>query len=321
MDNIDPTPEETPHAIHDEAFPPKPELPPDEGMMRKLIISLALFVLAYYVFFNKDIRMMGLLVAVLLIHELGHFLAMKYFRYTEVKMFFIPLLGALVTGEKEQVSQRQRAIILLAGPVPGIIIGGALYYAGLQLGNSQMLTAAGIFIFLNAANLLPLTPLDGGKLIETLFFHSRTLLRNIFTFLSAGAVTFLAIKYEMYSLLLIPFFMASTFIQFGTTNKIKAQLNAQGIDYNKPFSQLTNREYWLIRDQVISNIAMFRNELPGVYQVSPRERQILEQVRGLADRQQTLDLGAGGIILFTLIWIIFLGLPVAGIIAAFYARL
>lgn len=321
MDNLNSTPEQSSESDINDGFPPKPPLPGDEGAVRKLLFSLALFVLAYYVFFNKDLRMMGLLVAVLLIHELGHFLAMKYFRYSEVKMFFIPLLGAMVTGEKQEISQRQRAIILLAGPVPGIIIGAVLYLAGIKLGSHQMLTAASIFIFLNAANLLPLTPLDGGKLIETLFFQNQAILRNVFTFISAGVVTFLAIRYEMYTLLLIPFLMISRFTQYGTTKRIKDNLTAQGIDYNKPYDQLSNREYWLIRDEVISNISVFRNENPGVYQVSPRERQIVDHVRSLASRPQIPDLGIGGIILFVLIWAIFLGLPAAGMVMALYARM
>ena len=62
-----------------------------------------------------------------MIHELGHFFAMKYFHYKDLGIFFIPLLGAYVSGSKREVSQKQSAIILLAGPLPGIIIGIALY--------------------------------------------------------------------------------------------------------------------------------------------------------------------------------------------------
>lgn len=315
------TTEETAQPVQDDNFPPKPELTASETTMRPMLVSLMLFVLAYYVFFDKDLRMIGLMVAVLLIHELGHFLAMKYFRYSELKMFFIPFLGAMVSGEKRDISQRQRAIILLAGPVPGIIIGAALYFVGIKTGSKDILTASGIFIFLNAANLLPLTPLDGGRLIETLFFHNQALLRNIFTFISGAAVTVLAIRYRLYSLLLIPFFMLSRLTQYGALRKLKDNLDAQGLDYNKPYDLLSNREYWLIREQVVSGIRAFATVDPKLYQVSPRERQIIQQIRSLAERQPIPDLGAGGIILFTLIWAIFLGLPAAGMLMLLYARM
>lgn len=305
----------------DDGFPPKPELQNNESMLPKLLFSLVLFVAAYYVFFDKDLVKMLILVGVLFIHELGHFLAMKYFRYSEVKMFFIPLLGALVTGEKHEVSQRQRAIILLAGPVPGIIIGAVLYYFGLQSGNKELLTTASIFIFLNAANLLPLTPLDGGKLIETLFFHNQVFVSNMFTAISAAIITVIAIRFEMYTLLIIPFFMLSGIRQQYAVKKLKENLTVRGLDYNKPFDSLTNREYWLIREQLVSDMQGFQTVDGRVYQASPREKQVIQQIRALADRHPTKDLGVGGIILFALIWFIFLGVPAAGIAYAIYSRM
>lgn len=305
----------------DDGFPPKPELQANESMMPKLVLSLALFVLAYYVFFDKDIKMMGILVAVLFIHELGHFLAMKYFRYSEVKMFFIPLLGALVTGEKQEISQRQRAIILLAGPVPGIIIGAVLYYFGSQTGEKDLLVAAGIFIFLNAANLLPLTPLDGGKLIETLFFSNQAFLSNMFTAVSAAIITVIAIRFEMYTLLLIPFFMLTGIRQQYAVKRLKENLSARDLDYNKPYDSLTNREYWLIRENVVSDLSGFQNVDARNYQASPRERQIIQQIRALADRHPVRDLGVGGIVLFTLIWFVFLAGPVVVIAMKLYSRM
>jgi stage IV sporulation protein FB len=313
--------EETVQVNHDDGFPPKPELQNNESMLPKLLFSLALFVLAYYVFFDKDLMKMVILVAVLLIHEMGHFLAMKYFRYTEVKMFFIPLLGALVTGEKHEVSQRQRAIILLAGPVPGIVIGAVIYYFGIQTGNRELLSTASIFIFLNAANLLPLTPLDGGKLIETLFFNNQVFVSNMFTAVSAAIITVIAIKYEMYTLLLLPFFMLSGIRQQYAVKKVKDNLTTRGLDYNKSFDALTNREYWLIREQVVNDLQGFNTVDGSVYEVSPRERQVIQQIRSLADRHPTKDLGVGGIILFALIWFIFLGVPAAGIAYTFYSRM
>jgi len=305
----------------DDGFPPKPELQQNESMLPKLIFSLLLFVLAYYVFFDKDIKKMAILVVVLLIHELGHFLAMKFFRYTDVKMFFIPFLGALVTGEKEEVSQKQRAIILLAGPVPGILIGAVLYYAGVQTGNRDFLSTASIFIFLNAANLLPLTPLDGGRLIQTLFFSRQALLSNTFSVISAVIMTVLAIRYKLYSLLIIPFFMITRARQLSAVKTLKANLAMRGIEYNKPYDALSNREYWLIREQLVSDIPGFTNVDGHIYQPSSRERQIIQHVRGLAERHPIQDLGPGGIILFTLIWFLFLGIPSAGLAVVIYNRM
>lgn len=306
--------------VYDDGFPPKPEARRNDPMLPRLILSLALFVLAYYFFFDKDISRMMVLVLVLFIHELGHFLAMKYFNYSEVKMFFIPFLGALVSGEKEKISQKQRAIILLAGPLPGIVIGAVLYLFGAKTGHHEMLVTSATFIFVNAANLLPVVPLDGGRLIETLFFHNKVLLARVFTIISGIAIAGIAFWYNMYSLLIIPFAMLSGGKLQSQKQEVKQRLAVRGIVYNKPYEELTNREYWLIREEIIDGIQGFRNVDPKNYQPSRREPQIIQQVKDLAEKQVIPDLSTAGIILFTLTWFIFLAVPAAGLAMAILSR-
>src|SRR4030095_4742972 len=113
-------------------YPPKPELENKKGnVWIRSVTSLALYlIIGYYFFnhfFNANWAWLLILTAVVVFHELGHFLAMKAFHYKELGIFFIPLLGAYVSGTKREVSQKQSAIILLAGPLPGIIVGLALF--------------------------------------------------------------------------------------------------------------------------------------------------------------------------------------------------
>src|SRR6185369_12884115 len=109
-------------------YPPKPVLENKKGnVWIRSITSLALYLLIGYYFFSYYLstsRIWLVIITVIVIfHELGHFLAMKTFHYKELGIFFIPLLGAYASGTKREVSQMQSAIILLAGPMPGIIIG------------------------------------------------------------------------------------------------------------------------------------------------------------------------------------------------------
>ncbi len=303
----------------EEHFPPKPVIP-ESPFLGKALISLVLFIGVYYFFFRDDVVLIGLLVLVLFIHELGHFLAMKMFGYSEVKMFFVPFFGALVTGEKHEVSQRQRAIILLAGPVPGLIIGTILYFVGEPTHHKVILQCASLFVFLNAINLLPLNPLDGGKLIETLFFQNRRLLSQIFMIASGAIIAGIAIKFDMFSLLIIPFFMITRLASGNSAEGAKERLTARGVDFNKPYEALTDREYWLIRAEIINNIPGFRNENPNHYQPHPREAQIVRQVKALADRRVVNDLGIGGVLLFLFIWMVFLVVPAITAVIFYLAR-
>lgn len=112
----------------------KPELPVKEqkNAMQTTILSMVLFVLLFYFFITPDLLLIGLIVLVLFVHELGHFLMMKKYNYENVSMVFIPFLGAMVQGKKsEKYSQKERANVILAGPVPGIVIGVILFFLGL----------------------------------------------------------------------------------------------------------------------------------------------------------------------------------------------
>ena len=104
-------------------YPPKFEKYEEKGnVWFKSILSLALY-LALGIYIFKTWEILLLITAIVVIHELGHFFAMKYYRYNDLGIFFIPLLGAYVSGTKREVSQKESAVILLAGPLPGIIIG------------------------------------------------------------------------------------------------------------------------------------------------------------------------------------------------------
>jgi stage IV sporulation protein FB len=290
-------------------FPDKPKIAKENSSLTKSVGSLILFIAAFYLFFNKDISYIFILVIVLLIHELGHFIAMKYYNYKDVKMFFIPLLGALVTGDKHEISQKQRAIILLAGPLPGIIIGLILYYIGYEDNQHILIVAANMFIFLNMFNLLPLKPLDGGNLIGILFFDKKETIQAIFVIISACGLILLALLLESYIFLIVPVFLLSGILQKFTTKKIKADLERENIDYNKPFEELTNAEYWTIRKHVVIHVTSFNKISPTEFLESKHEKQIIDLIKSLFVKAPIFDLSGKTKTMFLLIWILFMTGP------------
>ncbi|MCY7311872.1 MAG: hypothetical protein LH619_13935, partial [Chitinophagaceae bacterium] len=135
-------------------FPPKYEKQEQATniWLRSFVSLAAYLVLGYYIF--PSYKILLLITAVIMIHELGHFFAMKFFRYKDLGIFFIPLLGAYVSGSKREVSQKESAIILLAGPLPGIAIGIAFFFLyknnpDLSLAGLSFYTISISFILLN----------------------------------------------------------------------------------------------------------------------------------------------------------------------------
>jgi Zn-dependent protease len=116
------------------------------------------------------------LIPVLFFHELGHWIAMRTFHYRNLRMFFIPFFGAAVTGKNSNVAGWKKALVYLAGPVPGIAVGVILGIAALVLHLPWMNKVALVLLLLNGLNLLPVLPLDGGHVLHaTLFCRKRWL--------------------------------------------------------------------------------------------------------------------------------------------------
>lgn len=102
----------------------------------------------------------------ILIHELGHFLTAKYYHFDIDKIYIYPYGGISKFNLKMNVSLQKELMVLLMGPVFQMIT----YYCLLKIPffNSyhNLITSinASILVF----NLLPIYPLDGGKLLNIL---------------------------------------------------------------------------------------------------------------------------------------------------------
>ena len=110
------------------------------------------------------------LLMVLLIHELGHLAAMAACGYRNLSIFFLPLLGAAAKGHKPDAPPWQEALVLLAGPVTGLLatlVLAMIPVQGLPPDLAEFLRAAVLMgLVLNLFNLLPIGMLDGGRLVE-----------------------------------------------------------------------------------------------------------------------------------------------------------
>ncbi len=167
-----------------------------------LIVSLMIFAGAG-LFEWKPIDL-GIIIIVLLIHELGHLLAMKAFKYKDVKMFFLPLVGAAVSGKEGTPYESRKALVSLLGPFPGILIGIglAIWYSFTK--ETLLFQASTMFVFINAFNLLPLYPLDGGRFLDAILFSRNFTVEAIFKVITSLLLALLAISIEAWLLLILP---------------------------------------------------------------------------------------------------------------------
>ena len=116
----------------------------------------------------------------LLAHELAHAVVARHYGM-HVQRITLWMLGGMTSLEGEPPSPRADAFVAGAGPLTSLLAGGisallAWSVGGAGLVGAALVWLAGINIVLAVFNLLPGTPLDGGRLLRALLwwrYHDR----------------------------------------------------------------------------------------------------------------------------------------------------
>lgn len=163
------------------------------GRLAVSLVSLLLFlgVMAW----RDNVTFALLLSAALLIHELGHIVAMRLCGSRDTSMLFIPLFGgAALRHDRPLLKPWHEVMIVLAGPVPGIVLGFVLLGFALNLPTALpawSIDAAVILLALNIFNLLPIMPLDGGQIVNLAILNRFPYVGALFKGLSGVALLIL----------------------------------------------------------------------------------------------------------------------------------
>jgi Zn-dependent protease len=131
----------------------------------KLLLALASFA-AYTFLFTWQFAV--IILGMLVIHEGGHLRCMKHYGMKTRGIYLIPLLGAAAVAEDNFPSRRAEATIALAGPLTGAVLaaGTGLLYVATR--NGDLAAAAAWMALINLFNLLPVVPLDGGRVVKSI---------------------------------------------------------------------------------------------------------------------------------------------------------
>lgn len=124
--------------------------------------SMAITVAAYATKFRLGLVVGFVLIT--LIHEIGHAVVIRAKGLRAGFMVFIPFIGGAVTLKDQPRSAYDDALIGLAGPVAGTFASLASLQIFKWNGNPLYLLIASVGFILNLLNLLPLGPLDGGRI-------------------------------------------------------------------------------------------------------------------------------------------------------------
>lgn len=247
-------------------YPPKPELieAKPKGNLALTVFSIVLFVIAFLLVFTEEVNFIIYFLVVLLTHELGHFIMMKAFGYRNVRMLFIPLMGAFVQGSKEEYSQKQSLIVVGAGPFPGIILGFGFIFLASLFQEVWMVNLGLLFLFLNLMNLIPLDPLDGGQLFKLLIKHNHDLFLLIFSFVSSLVLIIVGWVIDEYMLILFGFIMGFRVRSIQNQYHLRKELRAEEINYKTTYKLLSNKDFQLIKNVLLERSNALRTYVDNV---------------------------------------------------------
>lgn len=114
-------------------------------------------------YFFDDTGLFAACIPAVLVHELGHVAALRYFG-ANIRKVSIKAYGAKI-DYSGILGNRERAISLAAGPAAGAVYSVLAYFLLGPFGKLSAAASAVMTVF----NSLPIMPLDGGQIMTCLF--------------------------------------------------------------------------------------------------------------------------------------------------------
>jgi Zn-dependent protease len=107
-------------------------------------------------------------VGMIFIHEMGHFIAARQ-KGLEVGLpTFVPFVGAWINLKDQPRDAETEAYIAYAGPFVGTLAAFAAYFIGRDQDSELWMALAYAGFMINLFNLIPVSPLDGGRITQVL---------------------------------------------------------------------------------------------------------------------------------------------------------
>ena len=135
------------------------------GKFGKVLLTsgtMLLSVATYAVFFGW--RYAVGFVLLIFVHEMGHYVAARQRGLNVGAPTFIPFVGAWIELKDLPHDAETEAYVGLAGPVAGTLGAFACYFLARWHNSDLLLALAYAGFMLNLFNMLPLSPLDGGRI-------------------------------------------------------------------------------------------------------------------------------------------------------------
>lgn len=216
--------------------------------------------------------------AVVIVHECGHLFAANMMGWKVRELHLLPFGGELVVEHRRLPRVREECVVALAGPLVNLlfmILSWSCYQLGFLSGEWHHYILE-INIWIAIFNLIPVLPLDGGKLVLALLtlicsyrkahlvmIHTSIGLGGLMLLASAGQLNMSGIRFDI--------LMVSLFIMY--VNVLSLRL-----------VPLTMTRFWLQKLALFESDTTFKIKDTFVYESDPAQRALQRLMRSRVHR-------------------------------------
>lgn len=212
----------------------------------------------------------------ILLHEFGHFLTAKIFGWETDKIYIYPYGGCTKFNADINTSIKEEFLVLISGPIFQII---ATFILLLFIDKTKDINMVKNYSFsLLVFNLLPIYPLDGGRLLN-LFFN------KVFSFRSSFVLSILSSIFLVFVVIVISIrlHLGLNFIMmfFFLLTKIMEEFRKRKYYYNKFVLERYIHHYYFNKYKSVGDIKEMMRERGHIFKKNGKyitEKQFLKKI-------------------------------------------
>lgn len=182
----------------------------DPEALKNAILTGALTFASFFALFGLSAAAM--LIVLILIHEFGHVVGMRWAGLPVKGIYFVPFFGGVAVSGERYRNSAERGLVALMGPGFSLFTTALFLWMASQGDEPLMQQMALMSAALNGFNLLPLMPLDGGHIAQSLLSRFSAETGRAFNILALIAGGMLALAIKSYALLIILFIVAPALV-------------------------------------------------------------------------------------------------------------
>jgi Zn-dependent protease len=134
--------------------------------IKNALITGALTFASFFAMFGMSAA--AILIGLILIHEFGHVIAMRWLGIPVRGIYFVPFFGGVAIGDGAAKTEAARGLVAIMGPAFSVMTTVFFLAVPVEDKNGLPQQLAMMSTLLNGFNLLPMLPLDGGHIAQSL---------------------------------------------------------------------------------------------------------------------------------------------------------